>query len=144
MIIIEQSCLERTQGKNVLIHSRLKDIQIIGQRETFSSQRIPEPRRARNETVDIISFISFHYILITSINDDRFHDESDRISIQNHTKRCFCKISFLLIQLKPLKKICNNMRKLYFGPFSNSFIYCSKLVALACPKHEYLSMSCDQ
>ena len=71
MKIIEERCLERTQGKNVRIHSRLKDIQIIGQRKAFCSQRIPESRRARNETVDIISFISFHYILITSINGDR-------------------------------------------------------------------------
>ena len=69
MKIIEERCLERTQGKNVLIHSRLKDI--LGQSKAFSGQRIPESRRTRNETIDIISFISYYYILITSMNGDR-------------------------------------------------------------------------
>ena len=46
--------------------------------------------------------------------------------------------------VKTLMKICNNMRKVSSRLFSNSFIYCSKLVALVCPKHEYLSKPRDQ
>ena len=59
------------RGELLSIHSRLKDILNISQRKAFCSQRIPEFRCARKETVDIISFISFHYILTTSRNGDR-------------------------------------------------------------------------
>ena len=58
MKIIEENCIERTQGK-MSMNSRLKAIYIIGQRKAFCEQRIPEPSCAREETVDI-------EILITS------------------------------------------------------------------------------
>ena len=35
------------------VNSRLKASKIIGQRKAFYRQRIPEPSRARKETVDI-------------------------------------------------------------------------------------------
>ena len=46
------------------VHSRLKATKIIGQREAFFRQIIPEPSCARQETVDID-------ILVTSRNGDR-------------------------------------------------------------------------
>ena len=49
---------------NVPFKSRLKEIQITGQINAFCRQRIPEPRRARKEIVDID-------ILITYRNGDK-------------------------------------------------------------------------
>ena len=46
------------------VNSRLKAIQIRGQRKAFYRQIIPESSCVRKETVDI-------YILVTSRNDDR-------------------------------------------------------------------------
>ena len=46
------------------VNSRLKTIQIIGQRKAFFRQRIPEPSCVRKETADID-------ILVTSRNGDR-------------------------------------------------------------------------
>ena len=46
------------------VNSRLKATKIIGQREAFYRQRIPEPSCARNETVGID-------ILLTSRNGHR-------------------------------------------------------------------------
>ena len=46
------------------VNSRLKVTKIIGQRKAFYSQRIPEFRHARKETVDIDKFV-------TSRNGDR-------------------------------------------------------------------------
>ena len=40
------------------VNSRLKATKIIGQREAFYRQRIPEPSCARNETVDIDIFVT--------------------------------------------------------------------------------------
>ena len=45
-------------------NSRLKAIQIIGQRKTFNRQTIPESSCAKKETVDID-------IIVTSRNGDR-------------------------------------------------------------------------
>ena len=56
------------------------------------------------------------------------------LTFRRLTNNCFCKRSFLLIYSKPLKRICNNTRKVSSGLFSNSFTCCSKLVALARPK----------
>ena len=64
MKIVEESCLERTQGKNVSVNSSLKAIRIRGQWKAFCRQRIPGPRRTSKEIVDID-------ILITSRNGDR-------------------------------------------------------------------------
>ena len=110
MIIIGESCLEKTQGKNVRIHSRLKDMQIIGQRKAFCSQRIPESRRARNETVDIISFLSFHYILITSTNPDRKIMQPIRIMREPTTRRRkwnqFIQCRRVSTKVIPIEKTC--------------------------------------
>ena len=46
------------------VNSRLKATNIIGQREAFYRQRVPEPSCPRKETVDI-------YILVISRNGDR-------------------------------------------------------------------------
>ena len=46
------------------VNSRLKATKIIGQRKAFYRQRIPEPRCASKETVDID-------ILVTYMNGDR-------------------------------------------------------------------------
>ena len=40
------------------VNSRLKATKIIGQREAFYRQTIPEPSCARNETVDIDIFVT--------------------------------------------------------------------------------------
>ena len=48
------------------VNCRLQAIKIIGQRKTFYRYRIPEPRCARKETVDID-------ILVTSRNGDKNH-----------------------------------------------------------------------
>ena len=69
MKIIQENCIERTLGKKVSINSRLKTIQIIGQRKAFCGQRIPQPSCARKETADT-------EILITS------RRKSDRKIIQ--------------------------------------------------------------
>ena len=45
------------------VNSRLKAIQIIGQKKAFCRQRIPEPSCARKETIDID-------ILVRSRNGD--------------------------------------------------------------------------
>ena len=45
--------------------------------------------------------------------------------------------------VKTLEKNLQQHEKVSSGLLSNSFTYCSKLVALVCPKHEYLSKSCD-
>ena len=59
MKIIEENCIERTQGKRCLLTLDLKAIYIIGQRKAICGQRIPESSCATKETVDI-------EILITS------------------------------------------------------------------------------
>ena len=46
------------------LNSRLKAIQIVGQRKAFYTQRIPESRYARKEIVDID-------ILVTSRNGEK-------------------------------------------------------------------------
>ena len=56
------------------------------------------------------------------------------LTFRRLTNNCFCKRSFLLIYSKPLKRICNSVRKVSSGLFCNSFTCCSKLVALARPK----------
>ena len=43
--------------KKVLINSRLKAIQIIGQREDFCSQKVPGSLCTTKETVDIIILV---------------------------------------------------------------------------------------
>ena len=53
MKIIEENCIERTQGKKVPINSRLKIIYIIGQWKAFCRKRNPESSCARKETVDL-------------------------------------------------------------------------------------------
>ena len=55
------------------VNSRLKTIKIIGQKKAFYTQRIPESRCARKETVGI-------YILATSRNHDRKIIQSIRIT----------------------------------------------------------------
>ena len=55
------------------VNSRLKATKIIGQREAFYRQRIPEPSCVRKETVDID-------ILVTSRNGDRKIMQSIRIT----------------------------------------------------------------
>ena len=55
------------------VNSRLKATNIIGLRKAFYRQRIPEPSRARKETVDI-------EILVTSRNGDRKITQSIRIT----------------------------------------------------------------
>ena len=59
MKIIEENCIELTQGIKVSINSRLKTIYIIGQRKALCGQRIPEPSCARKETVDIEILITY-------------------------------------------------------------------------------------
>ena len=55
------------------VNSRLKATKIIGQREAFYRQRIPESSCARKETVDID-------ILVTTRNGDRKIMQSIRIT----------------------------------------------------------------
>ena len=55
------------------VNSRLKATMIIGQREVFHRQRIPESSCARKETVDTD-------ILVTSRNGDRKIMQSIRIT----------------------------------------------------------------
>ena len=55
------------------VNSRLKATKIIGQREAFYRQRIPEPSCQRNETVDIDIFV-------TSGNGDKKIMQSIRIT----------------------------------------------------------------
>ena len=55
------------------VNSRLKATNIIGLRKAFYRQRIPEPSRARKETVHID-------ILVTSRNGDRKIMQSIRIT----------------------------------------------------------------
>ena len=55
------------------LNCRLQAIKIIGQRKAFYRYRIPEPRCARKETVDID-------ILFTSRNGDRKIMQSIRIT----------------------------------------------------------------
>ena len=40
---IQKICLERTYSQKMSVNSRLKATKIIGQREAFYRQRIPEP-----------------------------------------------------------------------------------------------------
>ena len=57
MKIIEESFIERTDGRKVSINRKPKAIQIIGQRKAFCRQRIPESSCARKETIDIDIYI---------------------------------------------------------------------------------------
>ena len=61
---MQEISFKRTCSQQVSVNSRLKVIQIIGQRKAFYRQRIPESSCARKETVDI-------GILVTSRNGDR-------------------------------------------------------------------------
>ena len=65
--------------KKGVIKTRLKAIQIIGQRKALCKQRIPVSSIARKETVDI-------NILITSRNDDRKNMQSFRTTSGPATK----------------------------------------------------------
>ena len=62
------------------VNSRLKSTKMIGQRKAFYRHRIPEPSRARKETVDID-------ILVTSRNGDRKIMQSIRIKTRPTSKK---------------------------------------------------------
>ena len=62
------------------VNSRLKSIKMIGQRKAFYRHRIPEPSRARKETVDID-------ILVTSRNGDRKIMQSIRIKTRPTSRK---------------------------------------------------------
>ena len=62
------------------VNSRLKAIQITGQRKAFYRQRIPEPSCARKETVDID-------ILVTSRNSDRKIMQSIRVTSRPSSRK---------------------------------------------------------
>ena len=62
------------------VNSGLKASKIIGQKEAFYGQRIPQFRRAREETVDID-------ILVTSRNGDRKIMQSIRITSRPSSRK---------------------------------------------------------
>ena len=62
------------------VNSRLKSTKMIGQRKAFYRHRIPEPSRARKETVDID-------ILVTSGNGDRKIMQSIRIKTRPTSRK---------------------------------------------------------
>ena len=62
------------------VNSRLKPTKTIGQRKAFYRHRIPEPSRARKETVDID-------ILVTSRNGDRKIMQSIRIKTRPTSRK---------------------------------------------------------
>ena len=62
------------------VNSRLKSTKMIGQRKAFYRHRIPEPSRARKETVDID-------ILVTSRNGDRKIMQSIRIKTRPTSRK---------------------------------------------------------
>ena len=65
------------------VNSRLKAVQIIGQRKAFYGQRIPGSSCARKGTIDIDN-------LVTSKNDDRKIMQSVRIMSRppSRTRKC--------------------------------------------------------
>ena len=62
------------------VNSTLKPTKMIGQRKAFYRHRIPEPSRARKETVDID-------ILVTSRNGDRKIMQSIRIKTRPTSRK---------------------------------------------------------
>ena len=95
MKIIEESCLERTQGKNISINSRFKVTWIIGQRKAFYRQIIPEFSCATKE-------------LVTSTNGDKKIMQSLRItsrpSLRIGKRKQFSQFRWVSIKVTSIEK----------------------------------------